>query len=140
MRHSLPRGPLLLLLAGLALLAPARAENTPARADWMREARFGVMTHFLYDWIAGREGRAAMSPEKWNEIVNGFDVAACAAQLRSVGARYYLISLGQNSGYYVSPNAAYDRIVGITPSRLSRRDLVAFVQRSDTPPSECLID
>ena len=46
-------------------------------------------------------------------------------QLQSVGARYYQISIGQNSGYYLSPNAAYDKIVGIQPSKCSRRDLIA---------------
>ena len=29
------------------------------------------------------------------------------------------------SGYYLTPNAAYDRLVGTTPSKCSRRDLVA---------------
>ena len=48
-----------------------------------------------------------------------------ARQVQSVGAGYYQISLGQNSGYYLSPNAAYDRLTGIQPSKCSRRDLVA---------------
>src|SRR5262249_44579737 len=48
-----------------------------------------------------------------------------AGQLKSVGAGYYIISIGQNSGYYLAPNAAYDKLTGITPSKLSRRDLVA---------------
>jgi hypothetical protein len=33
--------------------------------------------------------------------------------------------LGQNSGHYCSPNATYDRLVGISPSKCSRRDLFA---------------
>src|SRR5262249_18554727 len=32
---------------------------------------------------------------------------------------------GQNSGYYLSPNATYDRLTGIKPGKCSRRDLVA---------------
>lgn len=117
---------LLIALASLALglASSVRAEMNSDRADWMREARFGVMTHFLHDWImTGRSEE--MTPENWNRLVDGFDVEAVANQLKEVGASYYLISIGQNSGYYLSPNAAYDRITRISPSKLSRRDLVA---------------
>ena len=94
------------------------------RAAWLREARFGVMTHYLADWIGRREGQRP-SVERWNELVDRFDVERLAEQLDSVGAGYYLITIGQNSGYYLSPNATYDRFVGREPSRCSRRDLVA---------------
>src|SRR3954471_5560162 len=106
---------LLLLTSALVLLLPRAAwASTPAvpRADWMREQRFGVMTHFLHDWIVGRGNRDQMTPENWNRLVDGFDVEACADQLKSVGASYYLISIGQNSGYFLSPNATYDKITG----------------------------
>ena len=36
-----------------------------------------------------------------------------------------MLTLGQNSGYYCAPNAAYDRLTGIAPSKCARRDLVA---------------
>ena len=48
-----------------------------------------------------------------------------AGQLASAGARYYQISIGQNSGYYLSPNAAYDRLTGHLAGKCSRRDLIA---------------
>jgi hypothetical protein len=117
---------LFLALVAVALgCAPnARADKNSDRAGWMREARFGVMTHFLHDWIT-REQRDPMTPENWNRLVDGFDVEAVADQLQSVGAAWYLISIGQNSGYYLSPNATYDRVTGIAPSKLSRRDLIA---------------
>src|ERR1051326_5219419 len=38
---------------------------------------------------------------------------------------YYVISIGQNSGYYLAPNTVYDKLTGISPSKLARRDLVA---------------
>jgi hypothetical protein len=93
----------------------------------MRKARWGVMTHYLADWIARRENfnDGRMTVERWNELVNGFDVEALARSLESVGAGYYLISIGQNSGFYLSPNSTYDELVGITPSKCSRRDLVS---------------
>ena len=94
------------------------------RAAWMQEARWGVMTHYLADWQA-RAHHLEMSPEQWNRMVDGFDAEGLAKQLQTVGAKYYQISIGQNSGYYLSPNAAYDRITGIQPGKCSRRDLVA---------------
>jgi alpha-L-fucosidase-like protein len=92
------------------------------RAAWMKEARWGVMTHFLAEWIAPEANR---SVDAWNELIDGFDVEGLAEQLESVGANYYLITLGQNSGFYLSPNATYDRNGGNEPSKCSRRDLVA---------------
>ena len=51
----------------------------------------------------------------------------------AVGARYYQITIGQNSGYYLSPNATYDRLTGIAPSKLSRRDLIADLYQALNP-------
>ena len=90
----------------------------------MPEAQWGVMTHYLADWQA-RTHHLTMSVDEWNRLVDGFDVERMAKQLESVGARYYQITIGQNSGYYLAPNATYDKIVGISPSKCSRRDLVA---------------
>ena len=103
------------------LVCGAQAQN---RAAWMPQAQWGVMTHYLADWQARVHG-LTLTVEEWNKLIDGFDVEGIAAQLQSVGARYYQISIGQNSGYYLSPNAAYDKIAGIAPSKCSRRDLVA---------------
>jgi len=93
----------------------------------MTDARFGVMNHYLEDWIARRENLPGgrMTVEQWNDLVDHFDVDAHAKQIQAVGAKYHIFTIGQNSGFYVSPNATYDRIVGITPSHCSRRDLIA---------------
>jgi hypothetical protein len=108
-----------LLLCVCAPMLPAQD-----RAAWMHDARFGVMTHYLADWISQTTNQP-MTTERWNSLVDHFDVQRMAEQLKSVGAAYYIISIGQNSGYYLSPNAAYDRLTGIAPSKLSGRDLVA---------------
>ncbi len=107
--------------ACLFCAAGAHAQN---RAAWMAEGQWGVMTHYLADWQA-RAHHLTMSVEEWNRLVDGFDVEGIAKQLESAGARWYQISIGQNSGYYLSPNATYDKIAGISPSKCSRRDLVA---------------
>jgi alpha-L-fucosidase len=99
-------------------------QTSSKRSAWMQEAKWGVMTHYLFDWIAREQG-LTMDPEGWNALVDGFDVEGLAEQLRSVGAGYHILTIGQNSGYYLAPNPTYDRLVGIRPSRCSRRDLVS---------------
>ena len=112
------------LIAVLFLVAVNSYSQAQEKSAWMKQARWGVMTHYLADWRA-RVDKETMSVEKWNELVDHFDVEGLARQLASVGAGYYLLTIGQNSGYYLSPNATYDRFVGVKPSKCSRRDLVA---------------
>lgn len=66
-----------------------------------------------------------MDTRRWNELIDACDVAGLAEQLRSVGAGYLILTIGQNSGYYLAPNPTYDRLVGARRSRLARRDLVS---------------
>jgi hypothetical protein len=109
-----------LIVAALALLrAPSVGEETPPRrAQWMREAGFGVFMHYLAE-------KPDLSVKEWNRLIDDFDVEGLATQLASVKARYFFITLGQNSGHYLSPNRAYDEFAGIHPSKCSTRDLVA---------------
>ncbi|MGC8639963.1 MAG: hypothetical protein ACP5XB_08825, partial [Isosphaeraceae bacterium] len=95
-----------LCVAGLcfpsAALARAPSASAPGKhkTDWFRAAKYGVFMHFL----PGNPGQL--------EQVKAFDVEALAAQLQALGARYFFITLGQNSGFFNAPNAAYDRITG----------------------------
>jgi hypothetical protein len=111
---------LTILVATVAGYARA-AEPT----DWFHQAHWGVMTHYL-GAPPSSAGGAELTAEMWNKQVDAFDVAGLVDQLASTGTKYLLFTLGQNSGHYCSPNAAYDRIVGITPSKCSRRDLIVF--------------
>ena len=86
-------------------LAPCLAAQ-PNRAEWLYQARWGVFIHYL--------GKSPTLPAaEWNRLVDGFDVESLADQLQSVGAAYLVITLGQNSGHYLSPNRTYDAYVGI---------------------------
>ena len=55
--------------------------------DWLPEARYGVFMHLL-------PGDARQLAQ-----VKDFDVEVLARQLEVVGAKYFVITLGQNSGY-----------------------------------------
>jgi hypothetical protein len=68
----------------------------------------------------------------WNEQVDAFDVAGLVDQLASTGAKCLLFTIGQNSGHCCAPNATCDRIVGITPSKCSRRDLIFHGHLADS--------
>jgi alpha-L-fucosidase len=115
------------ILALGALVGPVATADGQDRTAWMREARWGVMTHYLADWIAREEqGQVgAMTVERWNDLIDRFDADGLAGQLDLVGAGYLILTIGQNSGFYLAPNPTYDRLVGARPSRCSRRDLVA---------------
>jgi len=98
------------LISALALQAFAGPNNP--NTDWFRDARYGVFMHFLPG-----DGQSLA-------LVERFDVNALAAQLEKAGAKYFVITLGQNSGYYNSPNSVYDKYTGYAPGeRCSTHDL-----------------
>jgi hypothetical protein len=95
--------------------------NGNPNTDWFRDAGVGVMLHFLKGVFA-REGGSM----EYNEVVNNFDVELFAENCKEAGANFVMLALGQNDGYYCSPNHAFDSIVGISSGNLcSTRDLPA---------------
>ncbi len=103
----------------------AAAENT----DWFRDARWGVMTHYL-GAPPSSSGGEELTAQMWNRQIDAFDVEGLADQIASTGAGYLLFTIGQNSGHFCAPNATYDKFVGISPSKCSSRDLVADLGRA----------
>ncbi len=95
-----------------------------ANSDWFREAKWGVFVHYLADFASNSQV-PSIDAADWNARIDGFRVEGLADQLQEIGAGYYFITLGQNSGFYLSPNATYDSLVGYEPSHCSCRDLVA---------------
>ena len=94
------------------LMVVSSVLSAPAEPTWFGSAGYGVFVHFL------GEGEA------WNAKIDGFDAEAFADQMKQAGAAYVIFTLGQNSGYYCSPNAAYNAYCGYEPGdRCSRRDL-----------------
>lgn len=115
---------LALVAATLVLAAPVRAQDAPpsSRADWLRDARLGVFVHLL--------------PASAEDLVklDDLDAEALAVQLEGAGARYLVLTLGQNAGFFNAPNAAYDRRTGYRPGeRCSRRDLPLALHRALEP-------
>lgn len=110
-----------LLIVVSLLIDTTRCLATPnnANTDWLRSAGYGVFMHFL--------------PASTGQLdqVKDFDIEALSEQLENVGAKYFVITLGQNSGYFNSPNATYDRIVGYKAGeRCAARDLPLDLHRA----------
>jgi alpha-L-fucosidase-like protein len=94
-----------------------KGDAVRADTDWFRDCAWGVLTHYLTD--------KDFSARAWSAQVADFDVDGLVEQLASVGARFYVMTIGQNSGHFCSPNATYDAMVGHEPSKCSQRDLIA---------------
>lgn len=120
LRHPIRMLVYLLVALSISVVNPPTT-MAEGRAEWMRSSRWGLMTHYLPDWI---EPQKKWTSAEWNKLVDEFDVEGLARQLEALGAKYYLFTIGQNSGFYVAPNATYDQLVGTTPSKCSRRDLI----------------
>ena len=117
-------------VAGIALAfgsaAPTRLLGadaaTPHATDWLRDARLGAFMHFL-------PGDAKSLAK-----VDDFDVPALTRQLKEMGAAYFVLTLGQNSGFFNAPNAAYDQFLGSAAGeRCSKRDLPLDLYRALQP-------
>src|SRR5262245_56627390 len=113
--ERLPCGMRFFVTCAAAVLASSQTiSGAGSDAAWLREAKYGVFMHLL------------PSDAKTLALAQTFDVDALATQLEDVGAAYFVITLGQNSGYFNAPNAAYDKITGYKPGeRCSTRDLPA---------------
>ncbi len=95
--------------------------NGNPNTSWFKNAGLGLMLHFLKT-VFIKEGCS----KEWNDVVDHFDVERFADGCKEAGAGFVMLALGQNDGYYCSPNAAYDSIVGVKPGELcSNRDLPA---------------
>lgn len=85
---------------------------------WMQEGPFGLMVHYLRH-IQPREGSPVGD---WNEMVNSFPVEPFCREVQETGAKWLIFAIGQNNGFYCSPNPVLESLL---PGRCSERDLLA---------------
>lgn len=90
------------------------------------------MSHWLFQPVGtGKvEGNSDTLAVQWNERVEAFDVERLAEQLSQAGAKWFILTIGQNSSYYCAPNAAYDRLAGHSVSHCSTRDLFSDLAKA----------
>ena len=116
MRQSCPSSLLWLPLAASKRCrhgqAPDANDQTRQRSVWLKPAKYGVFVHFL------------PSGPDYQKNVDAFDTESFADQMECAGAAYVFFTLGQNSGYYCSPNKTYEAYVGCGANeRCAKRDL-----------------
>lgn len=93
------------------------------REKWFEGKKFGIMAHYLAA-PAGDTMTEDIGVKKWNDRVNSFNIKKLTEQLQKVGVDYVIFTIGQNSGYYCSPNLTYERLSGCIPGKCSQRDLI----------------
>ncbi|MBM3501631.1 MAG: hypothetical protein FJX74_23505, partial [Armatimonadetes bacterium] len=106
-----------IMLATLGVALEAQPVETKHRAAWLAEGSFGLMVHYLIS-PAGDTPEAKTA--EFDRIVDGFDLDAFIAQFESTGADWLIFTIGQNTGYYCSPNEWLDARL---PGHASKRDL-----------------
>jgi hypothetical protein len=85
--------------------------------DWFYEAKYGLSHHFLKECFVGKYCFAPVSEQwdaskqTWAQFIDQFDVKEYAKQVNESGAKFILLTLNQNAGYYITPLAAYDKIL-----------------------------
>ena len=93
------------------------------RTKWLAHGRFGIMVHYLIS-------PAGETPEKrtaeFNRIVNSFNLEAFIKQFDKIGADWLIFTIGQNTGYYCSPNKFLDTAL---PGHTSQRNLPLEIAR-----------
>ncbi len=95
---------------------PSLVPSGGVATNWLSAAQWGV---FNQGQMAEIQVPPITTVAAWNAYVNAFDTDGVANQLQRMGAGYLLHGLGQNSGFYSSPNAAFDSYVGESPSTCS---------------------
>ncbi len=117
-----------LFLAALPSVASGQEQGdsirpTSYQAEWMYEGSYGLMVHYL---ITPEGSTPEARTEAFNRVVNGFDIDAFMKQFEKSGADWLFFTIGQNTGYYCSPNTFLDRAA---PGHTSDRDLVLEIAR-----------
>lgn len=109
MKRSPPSGRFAAMRAGVAVACAFAVAAAPSAAD-SGNAAFGVMVHYLPD----------------RQSVRGMvdiDVEAAADALAAMRASYLILTLGQNNGQYVAPNAALEALCPASVRQRPPRDL-----------------
>jgi hypothetical protein len=102
--------------------------------DWFHEAQYGLSHHLLKEFIeksfTPTQDQWDANKQTWSQFIDQFNVREYAKQVNETGAKFVLLTLNQNSGYYITPIAAYDKymrkagLLGNEPNPMtSKRDL-----------------
>ncbi len=80
--------------------------------DWMVDC-YGVSSHFI-DHVFNIDGFFEDEDKwkhgvTWKEFIGEFDVETYVDQLEEMGASYWMLTMGQNDGFFPAPSDVYDK-------------------------------
>jgi hypothetical protein len=114
--------PVVTVDAGQATQNLVSSVEARGKKRWLEHSGFGLMFHYE----VFRNHTAA----SFNKAVESFKVVRFADAVESSNAGYVIFTVGQHWGRYCSPNAAYERLLGVGPGVwTSRRDLIMEIAR-----------
>lgn len=87
--------------------------------------RWGIMLHWIAPGPAASSGRYRSD---LNDAVDHFDLDRLVNQISGTKASWVIFTIGQNSGFYASPNRYLESIAG--PGRTPTRDLIFELARA----------
>jgi hypothetical protein len=94
------------------------------RTLWM-SGGYGLMVHWIYPHLMPEKGHRVQGLDN---AVNQFNLDRFLQDFAATGADWLIFTIGQNSGYYASPNSVVEQLAGKGHS--SERDLVLEIANS----------
>ncbi len=118
----------ILLMSGFLLTSAITNRNVleieNPRVQWMK-GKYGLMVHWVAPGPPPQKGEYIMN---LNKAVENFDIKGFMTDFDRTGAEWLIFTIGQNTGFYSSPNTVIDSLAGF--GHTSSRDLVLEIAKA----------
>ena len=98
----------LFFLTFLSMMAKAQTENI----TWLREAKFGILVHFLNRLQNSNEPCNQGKVTSWEQCVNDFNTETFSQQASEIGAKYVIFTVQQGDRIFFMPNITFEKMTG----------------------------
>jgi len=115
-------------MSGIFLTASVTNGNVSVsenpRVQWMK-GKYGLMVHWIAPGPLPQKGEHVKDLDK---AVDNFDINGFMADFDKTGADWLIFTIGQNRGFYASPNTVIDSLAGF--GHTPQRDLVLEIAKA----------
>lgn len=132
-RISLQRSLLILLTFITFSISTVSAQPPQEKhdADWMRDAKFGIMVHYLATLQNALQPHNMGKITSWDSCVNDFNADLFAQQIHETGAGYVIFTVYQGTRFMCTPSESFERISGYKRGEAtSHRDLIVDIYKA----------
>ena len=98
----------LFFLTFFSMMAKAQTENI----TWLREAKFGILVHFLNRLQNSNEPWNQGKVTSWEQCVNDFNTETFSQQASEIGAKYVIFTVQQGDRIFFMPNITFEKMTG----------------------------